>query len=151
MIIDKVKNMERYIPEKYREKIIQYMKSVTPEIEEGRYEIEGEEVFARVMSYETKPRAKCRIEAHNQHIDIQITLSGAESIDIFERTGLEIEETRTEEDIVFFLENNRCRYAANNNIPDYFTMIFPEEAHRPKEQVLGFDAYVKKIVIKIKV
>lgn len=150
MTIDKIENLEKYIPEKYREKVSQYMKTVTSKIPEGTYEIEGQYVFARVMSYSTKPDSKCRIEAHNQYIDIQMTLIGAEGITLYERSKLELVEKRETEDVEFFKEDKRYKYASNHNIPGFFTMIFPEEAHRPQEMIEGFDAYVKKIVIKIK-
>ena len=47
---------------------------------DGEHEIDGENVYAVLRSYQTKPPAECRWEAHKKYIDIQYLISGEERI-----------------------------------------------------------------------
>ena len=44
-------------------------------LEDGRYELDGDRVFANLMSYETKPANELP-EAHREYIDIQFLVEG---------------------------------------------------------------------------
>lgn len=152
MIMDRLDNLLNYIPGKYHEGIKRFLEQVSPEMEERKYEIYGTHVFAKVMSYDTKERKDCRIEAHDRYIDIQATITGAEGIDVFDREGLRIEQDyQPDDDVVFFAQEDRRPYASNQNIPGMFSMLFPLEAHRPQERVEGYENHVKKYVIKMEV
>lgn len=152
MIMDKIENLHKYIPSQYTEGIEKFLRSVSENMEEKTYEIYDKQVYAKVMSYPTKEHCECKIEAHDKHIDIQATISGAEGIDIFVRDGLKQELSYNQhDDVTFYYEGNCFPYASNKNIPGYFSMIFPEEAHRPQERVEGYDRFVKKFVIKMRV
>lgn len=48
----------------------------------GRYEIDGERMFANVMSFETQAAANKQGEVHQQYIDFQYLISGEERIDV---------------------------------------------------------------------
>jgi YhcH/YjgK/YiaL family protein len=101
------------------------------------------------MSYGTKTVSDCKIEAHNVYVDIQSTITGAEGISVFDRA-----ECRTSvaysvaDDVELFAPV--APIAHTDNLPGYFTLLFPWEAHRPQERVKGFEL-VKKFVIKAKV
>lgn len=152
MIIDKLTKLNNYLPENYTEPITAFLASISPNMPEGHYEIVGTHVFAKVMSYQTSPREKCPIEAHNRYIDIQATLTGVEIIDIFERNTLNALEPYDEmNDVVFFDKGNAKPYATNVNLPGYFTMIFPEESHRPQVRAEENQNFVKKFVIKVEI
>lgn len=91
----------------------------------------------------------CTIEAHDEYVDIQFTLVGGEGIDIFPREKLHELTADTEKDFLTFATDMApCLSVAN--LPGWFTMIFPHEAHRPQESLDGKCAIVKKGVIKIK-
>lgn len=47
-------------------------------LEDGRYPIEGEDIFALLQRPETEPEALRRFELHREYIDIQLLLSGSE-------------------------------------------------------------------------
>lgn len=152
MIIDRLENLYKYVPEKYINGISSFIQMINEDMEEKTYEIYGTHVFAKVMSYATKPCEICNIEAHDKYIDIQATILGAEGIDIFRREELtEDVPYNAIDDVVFFEKKGKRPYAKNSNIPGYFSMIFPAEAHRPQEQVEGYDSFVKKLVIKLEV
>ena len=48
------------------------------EIEKGKYEVDGESIFAIVNEFETKDKNECEVEAHKKHIDIQYIIKGTE-------------------------------------------------------------------------
>ena len=152
MILDKLINLKKYLPQDCISQVTAFLNSLSPDMAEGRYEIMGERVFAKVMSYATLPKEECAIEAHDRYIDIQATLTGAEGIDIFQRSLLTVKTPYDEtNDTIFFESENAVPYAGNVNLPGYFSMIFPEEAHRPQERVAGQSDFVKKFVIKVEV
>lgn len=150
MVYDTLENLKWYIPKKKRKVIEDFVSSINEQMQEGYYEIDGDEIFARVMVYDGKMREDCAIEAHNQYVDIQFTLIGIEGIDIFRRKELrERIEYNFQEDIVFF-EGSQETCVQISNRPGYFSMIFPEEAHRPQIAADKKSVFIKKGVIKIK-
>jgi len=50
------------------------------ELQPGKYEIDGSNIFASVSNYETKNLVDGKFEAHKQYIDIQLLTSGEEKI-----------------------------------------------------------------------
>lgn len=151
MIMDKIENLGKYLEKDVVEKIRPFVSSISADMADGEYDIDGEHIFARVMAYETMPKEECKIEAHNRYIDIQFTLAGAEGIDVFPRSQLQsIEDYSVEDDVEWFSPDEETLFVQSCNLPGYFTMLFPYEAHRPKESVAGFSK-VKKGVIKLEV
>lgn len=150
MIHDKMENLLKYIPKAKIQTITEFLKSVSSEMKEGRYEIDGEDVYARIMSYETKVQGNCEIEAHDIYCDIQFSLIGSEGISIYQRENLKIKSVDSEKDFITLEENGVAPQVSLENIPNYFTLIFPREAHRPQEAKNGICKSVKKGVIKIK-
>lgn len=150
MIMDHLSNLLKYVPKQDRQGIQEFLTQVSPDMEEREYAIDGSRVFARVMSYDTKEKEDCRLEAHNRYIDIQASITGAEEIDVFERKALRIkEEYQPDKDVVYFHQDAQKPYAQNRNIPGMFSMLYPGEAHRPQEKAAGYEDHVKKFVIKM--
>lgn len=136
----------KFLPFHISENILSFLKYINSDMDEKQYDIQ-EGVFARIMSYKTKQKTECNIEAHNKYIDIQFTLSGSEGIAIYERNKLEENCAYNDnDDIVFFYPQN-IDYLMIKNIPGFFSIIFPEEAHQP--MIYTGDNIVKKGVIKI--
>ncbi len=149
MIFARLEKLSNYVSATDFEKIRLFLDRISPSMEDGRYDIEGERIFAKVMSYDTKEVSDCKIEAHNMYIDIQATLKGSEGIDVFERDSVtEIVPYDDSEDVAFYSEGNSGPIAHCVNVPGYFTMLYPSDAHRPQEKT-GLDTNVKKFVIKI--
>ena len=93
-------------------------------LEDKRYEVDGEDLFFFVQSYESKP-ANDTPEAHRKYIDIQYVISGEEKMGV----GPLDEIT---------LANGR------------FAVLWPGDAHAPGIAV-GQPAPCRKCVIKVKV
>ena len=151
MIYSDIGNISNYITQDYLQVISDFIRGVSPDMEEKIYPLVENKVYARVMSYDTNEPMKCKIEAHNKYIDIQASILGAEKISLFERKKLtEIETYSEEKDIVFYKYSQDAYRGSTINVPGFFTMLFPEDAHRPQENVIGYDK-VKKFVIKVHV
>jgi YhcH/YjgK/YiaL family protein len=151
MVIDSLGNLNKYLTKEQFSKVKDFLDKLSPDMEEGYYEIDGENIFAKVMSYNTSLRNDCKIEAHDKYIDIQSTLIGSEGIDVFHREELkEIQPYDNSNDVVF-MEDNNAYYVTVNNLPAYFSMLYPNEAHRPQISLNGKCEKVKKFVIKVQV
>jgi len=152
MVVDKLNNISKYIPPEIFTKIKDFLSKLTSLTPDGYYPIEGDKIFVRVMAYSVREKEECMIEAHNKYIDIQSTLTGAEGIDIFVRRDLKTETAyNIEEDVEFYAPGNAIPYVNVENHPGYFTMIFPEEAHRPMQITKSYSSSnpIKKFVIKV--
>src|ERR1700748_1365395 len=61
------------------EKAIKYALSADfAAMEPGKYHVDGEDVFAIVNEFTTKPLSECDPESHRDYADIQIIISGTE-------------------------------------------------------------------------
>lgn len=150
MIHDKLENLIRYIPAGKRAAVQDFLEKLSEDTEEGTYGIDGPDIYAKIMSYPTKERERCAIEAHDLYCDIQFSLTGEEGISVYPRELL-IQRIRDPEADFMTLESGGIMPAATVcNRKGYFTLIHPWEAHRPQESPDGTCAAVKKGVIKIK-
>lgn len=150
MVQDKIENLKNYIPISKVNVIEEFLKDISADMVEGTYEIDGEDIFARIMSYETKLPEVCEIEAHNIYCDIQFSLIGSEGISIYQRDNLIEKSFDKANDFISFQKGEAEEYISVENKTDYFTLIFPREAHRPQESKDGMCRSVKKGVIKIR-
>ena len=78
MIIDVLANSEKYEKLNDNFKIVfDYLKSHNlKEMDLGRHEIKGSELYFNLQEGETKPTQK--LEAHKKYIDIQVVIKGEE-------------------------------------------------------------------------
>ena len=78
MIYDSMKNFAAYrklAPEAW-EKVSAFLAGCTPETPAGRYELDGDRVYAMVQGYETHDADPDKLEIHRKYVDIQLLLSG---------------------------------------------------------------------------
>lgn len=118
------------------------------DLEVKKHEIDGENLFASVMEYNSKNEADARYEAHKKYIDIQYVLTGKELMGITPITDLKemLQPYNDSTDIQFFTVNNITNRKAE---PGTFFLFFPSDAHRPGLKD-GESIPVKKIVVKVK-
>lgn len=149
MIFDRVSNLGKYIPKSLKDDVLTYVNSINNENEDEYVKLRDEDVYAKVMTYMTKPEHECEIEAHDKYCDIQISLKNAEGISIFDRSSLRIKQVDEKNDFITF-ENNREPLLRVSNTEGYFSLIHTWEAHRPQECIDKENPIVKKVVIKIR-
>lgn len=114
-------------------------------IEPGRYDIDGDTVFALVQRYETKPRNEGGWEAHRRYIDVQYVADGIETLGFAHIDGLTETQAYSEENDVLLLAGAGDYVTARGGT---FIIFYPEDAHRP---CLAFEnpAPVLKVVVKV--
>ena len=117
----------------------------------GRYELDGEKMYANVDIYTTEDSSKKKPEAHNKYIDVQYLGKGTEKIYFAPRTAdvKVVEDYAAERDLLFF-ENIAEKDSVVLNAGD-FAVLFPWELHRPGCNADGTPSDVQKIVVKIAV
>jgi biofilm protein TabA len=115
---------------------------------DGRCEIEGEALYATIMSYETKVTAVPTHEAHRRYADVQFVLSGKERM-LFtppERLGPG-GGYQPEKDFELF--DAPVAPAALVVEAGEFVIFFPGEGHKPGVAIDEPRA-VRKVVVKVR-
>ena len=69
-----------YVSERLQKALAYVAVTDFSKVENGEYEIDGRNVFARVNTYDTEPKAERRPEKHNDYIDVQFVARGEEAI-----------------------------------------------------------------------
>jgi len=114
------------------------------ELASGKYEIDGNRVFALVDRAQGRSRAEAPLEAHRKYIDIQIVLTGADEMGWknVSRCQNTTQAYNPEKDIMFFGDEPDAWIKVG---PEHFAIFFPEDAHAP----LVGSGPIFKIVIKV--
>lgn len=150
MIVDTLENAAQYEPiSPLIAAGLAYLAAFDPSLEDGKYEIAGQQIVAVVQSYDTSPATDKRFEAHREHIDIQFIVSGRERILHADTAGLAVDTEYNEaKDVQFF----RDPEASSSLLltPGSFAMFFPHDAHKPGCMAGGRDP-VRKVVVKVAV
>jgi YhcH/YjgK/YiaL family protein len=111
-----------------------------------RHIIDGDRMYVSIDEKDGRGRGGARLEAHRRHIDIQLTIAGAEEIgwrplvDCRQPAG-PFDDGR---DIVFFEDRPDSWVSVP---PGTFAIFFPDDAHAP----LAGTGALKKAIVKIAV
>ncbi len=117
-------------------------------IEQGRYEIDGDQLFFTVSSYETKDPDVAKFEAHRRYLDIQYVFEGEELMGVASLAdSKEKGPYNSEKDIIFYDVANAVYHKAT---PAHFFVFSPQEVHQPCVKV-NKSTYVRKVVFKVKI
>ncbi|CAM6863417.1 TPA: N-acetylneuraminate anomerase [Escherichia coli] len=114
----------------------------------GRYELQGDNIFMNVMTFNTQSPVEKKAELHEQYIDIQLLLNGEERI-LFGTAGTarQCEEFHHEDDyqLCSAIENEQAIILK----PGMFAVFMPGEPHK-SGCVVGEPDEIKKVVVKVK-
>ena len=148
MILDKITNIQLYSemsPAIF--KALQYLKGTDfANQKPGKNEIDGDDIFSIISTYETRNLEDCRLEAHRKYIDIHYMSEGSEIIgySLFHN-----QKKATEYDA----ENDFILYCGDKNYlvleEGTFAIFFPSDLHMPGIMI-NQPAMVKKLVVKVK-
>ena len=151
MIFDRLENCTLYPLGKAWEAAFAFLKTVTPKMENKKYFLDGDRLFAGVDSYNTKARGGAKLETHRKYVDIQVLISGSETFEVFPKQGLTVSEPyNPEKDAEFYQVPAEPRAKITMN-PGQFIVFFPEDAHMPCLMTGNSPQPVKKVVIKVAV
>lgn len=113
----------------------------------GRNEIDGDEVYANVLEYDTVPACEKQLEAHRDYYDVQFVVSGEELIQYAPAYELPIVQNYIEDDDYALLETPACVSSVTLRAGD-LAIFAPEDAHKPG-CTLDTPSHVRKIVVKV--
>lgn len=118
-------------------------------LDDARYLIDGENIYANVETYQTRPLEDTRFESHEKYADIQCMLSGSEEMRVANQKCLEIAQPYdAQKDVTFYKSLDAGeKYLIKEGD---FIIFFPEDAHRPCIVVNGERGTVRKMVIKVR-
>lgn len=150
MIIDTVKNASAYknihpLMEKAMEFIQDCMEN---DMTSGRYELDGDNLYALVMSYEPRERDSYRYESHEKYIDIQCMTRGSEYQWCVDRDQAEVTaEYDPAKDVTFYAFSGQGHKLHLN--AGTFAVYFPQDVHLPGVAD-GTAEECTRVVVKIK-
>ena len=148
MVIDKIENILKYSSIVKSVKLIKNFidNNKLSELELGKHEIDGNNLFALVNSYETKSQEECLIESHKKYIDLQFIYEGEENIAyLCNSSAVNSKLYDLKDDYSLFECNDLSFFKLKKEM---FVVFFPEEIHMPGVMVEK-PSSVKKIVFKI--
>jgi YhcH/YjgK/YiaL family protein len=147
MIIDKIENANLYknLGETISKAFDYITKTNLKNLQPGKYEIDGENIFALISEYQTKPESEGKLEAHKKYIDVQYVISGEERMGYAPLDKqVVIEKYKDENDIAFYNGDRSFTKVAEG----MFAIFFPVDLHAPGINT-GNSSRVKKLVIKV--
>jgi biofilm protein TabA len=149
MIIDTIQNASRYYPvHPLFEKAFAYInRTDLDKVEPGKYEIDGDNLRAIFSNKKgmTAAESVAKFECHNKFIDIQLGISGKETMAWKPRADCNTENGgyNSEKDVQLYSETPDTYF---DLVGGQFVIFFPEDVHAP---MIGTDE-IKKLVIKVK-
>jgi biofilm protein TabA len=148
MVIDTLENAGKYASLHPRfAKAFEYLKSIDLNaVEPGKFEIDGRDLHASVSAKDGVKAEDAKFEAHNSYIDIQVCISGKETMGWTPRSKCTQPkgEFNTEKDVIFYNDQPEMYFSLSGG---QFVIFYPEDVHAP---MIG-DGLIKKLVVKVKI
>lgn len=149
MVFDSIENMNLYgnLNEGFK-KALEFLSDTDfSKMDEGRIDIDGDEVFALVQKYNTIDPEKGKWEAHKRYADIQYVFRGSED---FGFVNIEYLETTSDYDVendIQWLEGDGDFLQLHEG---EFVIVYPHEAHMPRLSIEESEEVIK-VVVKVAV
>ena len=116
---------------------------------DGRTDIDGDDVYALVQSYDSVPPAEKKYESHRLYADIQYVGAGTEVIHYAPTASLQ-PVTAYDAQKDFLLYADPAGSTPLHLAPGTFAIFLPHDGHKPG-CVNGAPCRIKKVVIKVRV
>ena len=150
MIFDTISNAPQYFGlHPHFEAAFKWLEA-NPHTTEGTYEIAGKDLFVMIQRPDGRGKAEPILEAHNEYLDIQITLEGEDEIGWKARTSCTnvTQQYSPENDAILWGEAPDFYLKL---APGSFVILYPQDAHAPlsKESSAG-TGQMKKAVFKVR-
>lgn len=138
---------ERLMNNPYYAKAIEYIRSHDLNaLENGRHELEGDDLFVNIVDGRMRPVQEARLEVHDVYIDVQVPLSKGETYGVKPRVDCTSPdgEMNTSDDIMFY--NDPIEETISAEAGEIVTFT-PDMAHAP---LIG-EGVIHKAIFKVRV
>ena len=148
MIVDTLENAHLYAGSGTRlAAALEYLRETDfSKLRLGRYELDGENLYALVQHYNSRPESGAEFEAHRKYADIHYVCEGSERMGYMNIRRLAVTETF---DAAKDCEMLRGQGDFVTLFAGMFAVLFPEDAHMPCLAIREPEP-VKKVVVKIR-
>jgi len=150
MIINQLEDRHQHLYGPAWEIAFNFLAGLSGEAEERRYALQGDDIYAAIESYDTKPPRSTLPEAHRRYVDIQMVLSGNEQIAWWPARDLSILKPYVAEKDIAFFDRPDSAGILLDMVPGRFAVFFTSDAHMPCLQTGSTSTCVKKVVVKIR-
>ncbi len=146
MILDTIDNFSKYEAlNPLFKAVAQYLKETDLAAQPaGKVELQGKDLFVNFSRAKGKTQAEARLESHDVMLDIQIPLSGPETMGYTPRRDLPAVPYDAANDISFY-EGEAEQYVTVH--PGEFAIFFPQDGHAP---CISDAAIIQKVIVKVK-
>ena len=150
MILDSLSSASKYASlNPLFSKAFAYIASVDlASLEPGKFDIDGDNLRGIVSDKNgmTAAESTAKFECHNAHIDIQVCISGKETMGWKPRSTCVSPrgEYNADKDVLFYEDAPDMFFGMTDN---QFVIFYPEDVHAP---MIG-EGPIKKLVIKVKI
>lgn len=148
MILDSLGNCANYAKlHPLFERAFTYLRTENFEtLAHGRYELEGDQLFAIVSETSGVAKEEAKMEVHQKYLDIQYIISGTDHMGWRPLAFCEevFKPYDAEKDFALYADKTETWF----DVPaGFFTIFFPSDAHAPMTTI----EVVRKVVIKVAV
>jgi biofilm protein TabA len=149
MIIDTLDNAAKYysVHPLFQKAFEHLLAADLNSLEVGKYDVsDGLKVAVMEKQGMTKEESVAKFECHNKHIDIQLCISGSETIGWRPRNTCSSQkgDYNEEKDVLFFNDAPDMYFGLKDR---QFVIFFPEDVHAP----MISEGVVKKLVVKVRI
>lgn len=151
MIYDSLKNLGKYTNVKCIKDINEFiLNNDVYNLPHGDIEINGQELFVKVLRYRPSEASSNFFETHEHYMDVQVVLSGVELMQFVQpEFTSKTDEFKLEGDFTFFKASERISDIIVGD--NEFTIFFPGEPHKPGCIHADNISEVLKLVFKVKI
>lgn len=154
MFFGNIKNLEKHFDscdEAIKKALIYLRDHDFKTMADGKYEIDGDKIYAKLQRYMTRPVEECHPEAHRRYVDVQFMVDGREELgwcafspDLRQRVSYD-----NRDDVEFFEQLVPESSIVLN--PGDFAVLYPSDVHRPQVAIDSISKAVTKVVVKVAV
>lgn len=149
MIVDELKNAPLYAQgNSLLGKALDYIQETDfSKLKPGRHEIDGENVYAMLQEYDSRPLEGSSFEAHRRYADLHYVIEGSELLGYMHINRLTVTEPFDEEKDCEMLKGPVDCITLQSGT---FAVIYPDDAHIPCLAVKE-PTSVRKVVVKFRI
>lgn len=118
------------------------------QMEEGRYDVDGDNLYYLVQRYTTKDPENGKLEGHEKYIDVQFIVSGCEALGYAPiESIMKDTEYNGQKDIIFYQNTPLMTNVLLTQ--GMYAILYPNDAHAPGMTAIE-QQDVCKVVFKVK-